>query len=221
MEYRYDGSGNISYKNGHIFSTEGWQLRSIGDSSSNVISSFEYTADGHLAKEINAGGTIRTMTYDSLGRTTAVNSTKFIYDSKGRMVKAATGDSVTYYPTTSYEATIEGNTTKHTAYLLHPNRRASISTVISSNGSSEPLVLYYHVDHLGSVIAVSDKNGEVVTRYSYDDYGVATVESGTDISRYKYSEKEVFQGLYYFGARFYDPEVRAFLFGVSSETNFS
>jgi len=217
MEYKYDGSGNISYKNGQSFSTEGWQLRSIGDTSSNVISSFEYTADGHLAKEINAGGTVRTLTYDSLGRTTAINSTKFVYDSKGRMVKAATGDSVTYYPTTSYEATIEGDTTKHTAYLLHPNRRASISTV----ESSEPSVQYYHVDHLGSVIAVSDKNGEVVTRYSYDDYGVAIVESGTDISRYKYSEKEVFEGLYYFGARFYDPEVCTFLFGVGSETNFS
>lgn len=154
------------------------------------------------------------MTYDSLGRMTGIESTKFVYDSKGRMVKATTGDSVTYYPSTSYEVTVRGNTTTQTAYLVYQSRRASISTNVTSGKLGEPSVLYYHGDHLGSVVAVSDGNGKILTTYSYDDFGVATVETGSDISRYKYSGKEAFEGLYYFGARFYSPVVCIFIFGV-------
>ena len=73
-------------------------------------------------------------------------------------------------------------------------------------------MLYYHGDHLGSVIAVSDENGEILMTYSYDDYGAITGKTGSYDSRYKYNGKEMFEGLYYFGARFYDPVVCASLF---------
>jgi hypothetical protein len=213
IEYEYDKSGNILSKGGDSFVNKGWQLTSVADSSDNAISSFEYTADGHLSKEMNnSNEVVRTMTYDSLSRMTSINSTKFVYDSKGRMIKADRGDSVTYYPSPSYEVTVKGNTRTETSYLVHQSRRASISTTIVSGNSNEPSVLYYHGDHLSSVVAVSDGSGVIVTRYSYNDHGVAKVESGSDISRYKYSGKEEFEGLYYFGGRFYDPMVRIILF---------
>ena len=210
IKYKYDKSGNILSKGGMAFVNKGWQLTSITDSSKEVISSFEYTVDGHLAKEKNGSGdVVHTMSYDALGQMTGLNSTKFVYDSRGRMVKADAGVSVTYYPTTNYEVTVQGDTTTQTSYLFHQSRRASISTDITNGKSSDPVVRYYHGDHLGSVIAVSDGNGEILTTYSYDDYGVFTLESGDNISRYKYSGKEEFEGLYYFGARFYDPRVCA------------
>ena len=221
IEYKYDKSGNILSKGGMSFVNEGWQLTSIiDDSSKKEISSYEYTADGHLAKELDgSGGVVRTMDYDPLGQMTDLNSTKFVYDSRGRMVKADTGNSVTYYPTTNYEVTVKGDTTTQTSYLFHQSRRASISTDITDGKPSEPLTLYYHGDHLGSVVAVSGGDGEILTTYSYDDYGATTVKTGSDISRYKYSGKEAFEGLYYFGARFYDPRVCTFLFGTIGVTH--
>ena len=154
------------------------------------------------------------MTYDSLGRLTRLNSKTFVYDFQGRLVKAASDDgTVTYYPSESYEVTVEGSTTTRTAYLVHEHRRASISTIMDSEKLSETSVFYYHGDHLGSVVAVSDADGNIVTTYSYDDFGTVkcTSTEERDVSRYKYSGKEMFEGLYYFGARFYDPVVCLFL----------
>ena len=36
-------------------------------------------------------------------------------------------------------------------------------------------VNFYHYDGLGSVIALSNVNGEIVERYSYDVFGEATI----------------------------------------------
>ena len=165
-----------------------------------------------MTEKDGSGTPTRTMTYDSAGQMTSVNSTIFTYDSNGRMVKAVNDDSVTYYPSTTYEVTIKNSKATQIAYLVHQNRRASITTVVDSEESigSRTSVLYYHADHLGSVVAVSDENGNIITTYLYDPYGTATCQ-GPDSSRYKYSGKEAFEGLYYFGARFYDPLVRIVL----------
>ena len=205
--YSYDRSGNILSKDGRSHLNRGWQISRITDSSGNITRDFEYRADGYLTKELDGSGqAVRTMNYDSLGRMTNLNSTTFAYDSNGRMIKATSGDgSVTYYPSESYEVTVRGPTTTRTAYLVHQNRRASISTVVVSD-RSQTSVSYYHSNHLGSIVAVSDGTGDIVTTYSYDDFGAVTV-NGPDNSRYKYSGKEAFEGLYYFGARFYDPMV--------------
>ncbi len=207
--YSYDLSGNILRKDGKSYDNDGWQLVSITDQLGQLSRSFEYTSDGHLMKEKDgAGNTVRDMSYDALGRMTEINFLQFAYDYKGRMVKATSADgSSTYYPTEYYEHTLQGNTTTQTAYLLDQHRCASVTTVIDSEKAKQTSTKYYHTDHLGSVVVVTDENGNIVTTYSYDDFGQVTME-GPDSSRYKYSGKELFDGLYYFGARFYDPTVR-------------
>lgn len=107
------------------------------------------------------------MTYDSLGRLTRLNSKTFVYDFQGRLVKAVSDDgTVIYYPSESYEVTVQGSTTTQVAYLVHQHRRASICTVMDSEKLSETSVLYYNGDHFGSVVAVSDADGNIVTPYS-------------------------------------------------------
>ncbi|KAF8168360.1 hypothetical protein B0H34DRAFT_685185 [Crassisporium funariophilum] len=71
-------------------------------------------------------------------------------------------------------------------------------------------VYYFHVDHLGSTVAVSDRTGRIITQYQYDAFGKVTI-TGTDVARYKYSGKELFGNMYYFGSRFYDPDTGRFL----------
>ncbi len=70
---------------------------------------------------------------------------------------------------------------------------------------------YYHSDHLGSGIVVTDFEGEVYERYEYTPYGEIWIEKGNDISNkipYRFNAKELDSetGLYYYGARYLNPK---------------
>ncbi len=147
---------------------------------------------------------MKTMKYDSQGRLIQVNDTRMVYDFGGRLIKCTgdNGDS-TVYANQTYEINISSSGKKtHTAYLVHGYRRASLTH--EEGGSAD--VYYYHNDHLGSTVAVSDSQGNLLTQYKYDAFGQVTIE-GDDLARYKYSGKELIEDFYYFGARFYDPSV--------------
>ena len=76
-----------------------------------------------------------------------------------------------------------------------------------------PRLYYYLYDDLGSVIGMS-AGGSGGIEYSYDAYGnLAAPQAATDTNRYLFSTKEFDRrsGLYYFGARYYDPEIGRWL----------
>ena len=81
----------------------------------------------------------------------------------------------------------------------------STSTV---NGQSE-FIWYYHPDHLGSTGFVTDQNGELYEHVEYFPFGETWVQehSSTQRTPYLYTGKELDEetGLYYYGARYYDP----------------
>jgi len=74
---------------------------------------------------------------------------------------------------------------------------------------------YYYVhDILGSIIALTDENGQVVVRYEYDAWGNIIGVKGGDIkNRYMYTGREYDSesGLYYYRARYYDAVVGRFI----------
>ncbi|KAF9047231.1 hypothetical protein BDP27DRAFT_1346184 [Rhodocollybia butyracea] len=207
-EYIYDLSGNISEKNGKIFTNDGWQLSNVKKDGTTECS-FTYSDDGAMLSKLDSSNAvIRSMKYDSQGRLIQLNDSHMVYDFGGRLVKCtrANGD-VIIYPSQTYEVEISASgTTTHTSYLVHGYRRASFTHV--EGGSSA--VNYFHTDHLGSTIAVSDSGGNIVTEYKYDSFGKVSIE-GPDIARYKFSGKELIDEIYYFGARFYDPDIGRFL----------
>lgn len=72
---------------------------------------------------------------------------------------------------------------------------------------------YYTLyDGLGSVAAVTDANGAVVNRYSYDPYGnaLSTSEQVTQPYRYAGAYLDTATNLYKMGARYYDPATGRF-----------
>ena len=88
---------------------------------------------------------------------------------------------------------------------------------ITYNGTS-----YYFLKNLqGDVIAITDATGTVVARYTYDAWGVCTIESDTtdckiaEINPYRYRsyylDREI--GMYYLQSRYYDPVVGRFVNG--------
>ncbi|MCD6167136.1 RHS repeat-associated core domain-containing protein, partial [bacterium] len=66
--------------------------------------------------------------------------------------------------------------------------------------------------HLGSTRVVVDEDGDVVESYDYYPFGLASRTSGGG-TVYKFTEKELDNetDFYYFGARYYDPEVGRFI----------
>lgn len=65
---------------------------------------------------------------------------------------------------------------------------------------------FYHADGLGSVIAITDGNGNPVQKYAYDSFGGVT-PSTNFVNSYTYTGREWDKetGLYYYRARYYDP----------------
>ena len=68
---------------------------------------------------------------------------------------------------------------------------------------------FYHPDHLDSTSIVTDESGDVVEESTYKPYGL-TIDGGND--RFLFTGKELDHevGLYYYGARYYDPFFRHF-----------
>jgi len=82
-------------------------------------------------------------------------------------------------------------------------------------------VYYYHFNGLGSVVALSNNNSEIVERYSYGVFGEPTIydANGTVISQSDVDNPYMFTGrryddetsLYYYRARYYAYDIGRFL----------
>ncbi|PFH48390.1 hypothetical protein AMATHDRAFT_5827 [Amanita thiersii Skay4041] len=215
--FEYDEHGNISKKDTQDFITnDGWQLASIKNADQTTAYTFEYSKDGNrtFKKDGKTKKVINTMSYDSQGQLVRVDGWRFVYDHTCRLVKAeAPSGDITYYPSNNYEVDIPGTKDKesHTAYLIHDHRLASFRTQVDKGGKpvGPGTTLYYHFDHLGSTRAVSSSDGTDLVYYNYDALGNEISKDST--ARYTYCGKQKFGNLYYFGARFYDPETGRFL----------
>jgi RHS repeat-associated protein len=76
-------------------------------------------------------------------------------------------------------------------------------------------VYYYHGDHLGSAQVVTDWKGEVYEHIEYTPYGELWVEQAnvTGKTPFRFTGKELDRetGLYYYGARYLNPQTSIWL----------
>jgi len=76
-----------------------------------------------------------------------------------------------------------------------------------------PNIFYYHNDHLGSSSITTDESGDIVHQYVYAPYGDESYADTTykNVSnRYTGQVLDEETGLYYYNARYYDPEIGRF-----------
>jgi RHS repeat-associated protein len=91
--------------------------------------------------------------------------------------------------------------------------RAAVTGQAQSSVSSGELpgefLYFFHPDHLGSTSYVTDDKGAVYEHVQYFPFGETWVQEGQPSQRipYLFTSKELDEetGLYYFGARYYDP----------------
>ena len=84
----------------------------------------------------------------------------------------------------------------------------------------EKMQFFYHPDHLGSSSYITNLEGEVVQHIEYVPFGEVFIEERNNIwnTPYLFNAKEFDEetGLYYYGARYYDPRVSLWI-SVDSE----
>ncbi len=102
------------------------------------------------------------------------------------------------------------------------------ASFIYDDGIDRPIAMisnnhayYYHADMRNNIAAITDENGALVERYSYDPYGAATItdELGQVITEstignaYRFASRRYDEatGLYYYRNRMYAPELGRFL----------
>ena len=83
--------------------------------------------------------------------------------------------------------------------------------LISGTASAETTVTYYHTDALGSPVATTDANGNVIERSEYEPYGKLLNRPLEDEPGYTGHVSDAATGLSYMQQRYYDPWIGRFL----------
>lgn len=84
---------------------------------------------------------------------------------------------------------------------------------IEGSGTSASAIRYYHADRLGNVAALTDSSLKVHARYAYDPFGneINGAPGTGNPFRYTGQRFDPESGLYYYKARYYDPQLGRFL----------
>ena len=87
-----------------------------------------------------------------------------------------------------------------------------LTTLFSAAARAE-VTYYYHTDHLGSPLAMTDASKNVVWRRDYKPFGEEINLGGAAANTHKFTGKEfdAGTGLYYYGARYHDPVIGRFI----------
>ena len=102
------------------------------------------------------------------------------------------------------------------------NPRVSLATITHDESIDTPLSItnangtfYYHRDHQGSIIALTDENGQVVESFTYDNHYGAIINHTETVETnnpYAYTGREFdTEELYYYRAIYYDPTIQRFI----------
>ena len=203
----YDNYGNILTKNGKTYTYGDSKWKDLlteydgqtitYDDGGNPINYLGHTLTWEKGRQLKSFDDI-TYTYNANGIRTSktVNGVKHEYTLDGTNIVKETWDGNTLVP-------------------LYDNTESVCG--ITYNGTS-----YYFLKNLqGDVIAITDSTGSVVARYSYDAWGVCTIESDTtdckiaEINPYRYRgyylDREI--EMYYIQSRYYDPIAARFING--------
>jgi RHS repeat-associated protein len=136
------------------------------------------------------------------------------YDGLGRRVSKNVAGVVTWYLHDGDEEIAEYSnsatgTLQH-RYIMGP---ATDDRIVHANYTSGSEVLtYYHVNHQGSVIDMTDGNGVLQgTPITYDEFGESTAGITGEAFRYTGRRYDAETGLYYYRARYYSPQLGRFL----------
>jgi RHS repeat-associated protein len=147
-----------------------------------------------------------TLTYDAENQLTSVSggaSASFVYDGDGNRVKATLGSTIAYVGD-YFEW--KGSTSTMVKYYYAGGQRIAMRV-----GSS--IRYYLLTDHLGSTAITAYSSGGKKAELRYKAWGETRYTYGTTPTTYRFTGQRLDEstGLYYYGARYYDPALGRFV----------
>jgi RHS repeat-associated protein len=182
-----------------------------------------YTANG--LNQYSASGAV-TPTYDSNGNLSGDGSSTFAYDDENHLVSAsgAASAALAYDPLGRLWQVSSSTSTTRFVYdgdRLTAEYDGSGNLLISYDhgpGADEPLVThpvgltprFLKADERGSIVAVTDSSGNVLSTNTYDEHGIP---GSANQGRFGYTGQAWIPelGLWYYKARFYSPTMGRFM----------
>ena len=166
----------------------------------------------HYLVPSGADAITRVLDYDSENRLTSIQDNGSIkalyrYDDMGQRILKIENGVKTYYFFANYEEEYEqstGDFIQATTYYFANGQRVAQR----KNGE----VSYYHTDHLGSAVRMTDEDGNITQSVAYTPFGKVAWFSGKDVTHYTFTGQEAdSSGFMYYNARYYDPDLGRFL----------
>jgi YD repeat-containing protein len=167
---------------------------------------FTYDAKGNLTSD-----GVNSYSYDVLNRLIhGPNAVSFSYDALGRLASTTNSSGVTtqyLYDGQNLVATYDGsgNVTSHYVF-----GQGADQPVLWYNGAGVGDLRFPLANPQGSIIGVTDVNGNLLAANTYDEYGVP---GSNNMGAFQYTGQlwQPDSGLYYYKARIYSPTLGRFL----------
>jgi len=202
--------------------------------------SYAYDENGNMTSR-TVGGVVWTYTYNAENQLTAVKKnnrliSEYGYDGDGKRVWAkdyegyvATNPKVTAYVGNYYEVRVEGYVQASGGAASQPCTQAycayfpNVANIVQENISyyyadGERIAMkvnwevsYLYGDQLGSVSAVAKADGTLISRSLYYPWGSERLTQGTSPTDYAYTGQMQEGDIYYYNARWYDPQLGRFM----------
>lgn len=193
-DFEYDELGNRDYINldstlyqdcssENAARTEDNELNQYGSvdfTGSGSWTDLDYDDNGNLLNDASY-----TYSYDYANRLVSADdgspAASYTYDYMGRRLTKTVGTLTTRYVYSGAQVVAEyENSTLARKYIYGPGIDEPVC-MIDVDGQTETRY-YYHRDGLGSVVALSNTNGDIVEAYSYDAFGKPTIytDAGAD-----------------------------------------
>jgi len=200
----------------------GWQLKSydISEQGSHTLK-WVYSKDYSIDQDDDCGWVDYVQwtgspdpTPDPPPDPTKWKTIDYTYDPAGRRIKKAIDDdySLKYvYDGGNVIAEYDHDNFLLRKYIYGPGVDEPVCMLDVVDNDAE---YYYHYDGLGSVVALSDSNGDTVQTYEYSVYGqVAASDPNFLTNPYLFTGRrfDIETGLYYYRARYYNPYMGRFL----------
>ena len=203
--YTYDPVGN--------------RLSSLGVASYSNNTSNELTATSNASYTYDLNG-------NALTKAVGSNTTTYAWDYENRLASVilpGTGGTVGFKYDPFGRRIYKSSSTATSVYaydgdnLIEETNASGAVVARYSQGLNidEPLAMlrssatsFYHADGLGTVTSLSNGSGALAQTYTFDSFGKQTAASGSLTNPFQYTgrESDPETGLYYYRARYYDPQ---------------
>jgi RHS repeat-associated protein len=193
--YNYQNNGNFISKDGwshsynETINSQIQPLHALTSRSKNgVIESFEYDANGNQTIGLKAGQAWRSIAYNARNKATAIETdgkvTQFSYDANNTRFKRVDNKQTVYY-VGGLELTlaIGENGLEDQQFIKRYVAGQAMQTYYSAGNAH---LKWLYKDNLGSLVAITNDGGKLLTRFSYDAFGFQKVIEPTQFERDNY-----------------------------------